>query len=381
MTTEWLAKLMQKNITAHDIVKVLEAGVTSDAAIFSLTYGEGETGPATICLKYAKTTQESRDFAMGGDMYMKELFFYQNLHEDVAKHLSIPHVHGVFIDPEKPDEFFCIAMEDMLASHTAIDQIAGLSYEEVLQLADMAAGFHAGYWQADILKDPVVCSGNPNAAAVFFEQWALMGCTLEGAWDSYYKLALEGACNNEVIDMAPTQADKDAVELMKRHGPAVMAHFHKTLDSRPFTMTHGDMRGDNMFNKKDGSGFSVIDWQTYGAASPGVEMHQLFANQMDNLDDYKRIPELMQVYIDALHAKCPASKDYTYDMLWTDFRMCGAMGSMCMSVALGGIMAKMGPTEPNMILFSKFLPRCRATYTQLNIAGIVIDTCKELGLK
>ena len=48
--------------------------------------------------------------------------------------------HGVFIDPEKPDEFFCIAMEDMLASHTAIDQIAGLSYEEVLQLADMAAG-------------------------------------------------------------------------------------------------------------------------------------------------------------------------------------------------------------------------------------------------
>ena len=26
VTTEWLAKLMQKNITAHDIVKVLEAG-------------------------------------------------------------------------------------------------------------------------------------------------------------------------------------------------------------------------------------------------------------------------------------------------------------------------------------------------------------------
>ena len=102
---------------------------------------------------------------------------------------------------------------------------------------------------------------------------------------------------------------------------------------------------------------------------------------MDNLDDYKRIPELMRVYIDALHAKCPASKDYTYDMLWTDFRMCGAMGSMCMSVALGGIMAKMGPTEPNMILFSKFLPRCRATYTELNIAGIVIDTCNELGLQ
>lgn len=60
--------------------------------------------------------------------------------------------HGVFIDPVKPDEFFCIAMEDMLASHTAIDQIAGLSYEEVLQLADMAAGTNVRLFR---FKNPV----------------------------------------------------------------------------------------------------------------------------------------------------------------------------------------------------------------------------------
>lgn len=59
---------------------VLEAGVTSDAAIFALTYGGGDTGPPTICLKYAKQTQESRDFAMGGNMYSKETFFYTHLY-------------------------------------------------------------------------------------------------------------------------------------------------------------------------------------------------------------------------------------------------------------------------------------------------------------
>ena len=83
-------------------------------------------------------------------------------------------------------------------------------------------------------------------------------------------------------DMEPTDADKKAVRLLKKHQAAIYAEFHRTLDSRPKTLTHGDMRADNMFRRKDGSGFTVIDWQTYGAAPPGVEMHQLFANQIDD---------------------------------------------------------------------------------------------------
>merc|ERR1712159_944554 len=97
------------------------------------------------------------------------------------------------------------------------------------------------------------------------------------------------------------------------------------------------MRGDNMFKKNDGSGFTVIDWQTFGAASPGVEMHQLFANQMDDLSEYKRLPELMKGYIEELHKACPQAKNYTYEMLWDDFRICGAIGSMCMSIALAPV--------------------------------------------
>ena len=86
------------------------------------------------------------------------------------------------------------------------------------------------------------------------------------------------------FDMSPTDRDKKAVRLMKTHTDKLFEAFHKVLDNRPAkTLTHGDMRGDNMFKKNDGSGFTVIDWQTYGASTPGVEMHQLFANQMDDL--------------------------------------------------------------------------------------------------
>merc|ERR1711976_293377 len=88
----------------------------------------------------------------------------------------------------------------------------------------------------------------------------------------------------------------------------------------------------------------------------------------------------MKGYIDELHAACPASAAYTYDMLWEDFRICGAIGSMCMAIALGPILNELltpePPYHPNVLLFAKFLPRCRTTYDVLDIAGIVIDTAK-----
>ena len=96
----------------------------------------------------------------------------------------------------------------------------------------------------------------------------------------------------------------------------------------------------------------------------------------------------MRGYIDELHAVCPASKEYTYDMLWEDFRICGAIGSMCMAIALGPVyidlQTKGGwkePWHPNVLLFSKFFPRCRSTYDALDIAGIVLDTAAALGLE
>ena len=41
---------------------------------------------------------------------------------------------------------------------------------------------------------------------------------------------------------------------------------------------------------------------------------QLFANQMDDLAAYQRLPELMRGYIEELHRVCPASKAYTYHL-------------------------------------------------------------------
>ena len=39
------------------------------------------------------------------------------------------------------------------------------------------------------------------------------------------------------------------------------------------------------------SGYSVIDWQSYGASSPGIEMHQLF-DTLKTEADYVQLPAL-----------------------------------------------------------------------------------------
>ena len=63
--------------------------------------------------------------------------------------------------------------------------------------------------------------------------------------------------------------------------------------------------------------------------------------------------------------------------------MCAAIGSMCMAIALGPVLINLREVSlehPNVLLFAKFMPRCRATYDMLDIAGCVIDMAAKLNL-
>ena len=150
VTIEWLSTLLHSKVSKGEVKVKLEAGVTGDAgmlcavhqfcfisrtvvvhacmahgvtAIFGLDYDKGSSGPASIVLKYAKSLPASRALAQDANMYEKETFFYMNLHSLVAPVLPIPYVVDVFIDPEKPKEFFCIAMENLSVDYEAMDQI------------------------------------------------------------------------------------------------------------------------------------------------------------------------------------------------------------------------------------------------------------------
>ena len=58
------------------------------------------------------------------------------------------------------------------------------------------------------------------------------------------------------------------------------------------TLTHGDLRADNLFRKKEGGNaehpFKFIDWQTYAAAAPGCDMCQVCADAEHSLSFQRR---------------------------------------------------------------------------------------------
>ena len=44
VTLDWLEQMMEKKLSSFKLVKILESGVTSDAAIFALEYSAGVKG-------------------------------------------------------------------------------------------------------------------------------------------------------------------------------------------------------------------------------------------------------------------------------------------------------------------------------------------------
>ena len=110
VTTGWLSSVLNKEVTAFDTTP-LEQGVLSDLGIVALTYADGPSaGPASVVLKFAKGLDESRASAVASDSYRKEIQFFETLGKEVP--FRSPECIALFRDKDKPNEYFCIVMEN-----------------------------------------------------------------------------------------------------------------------------------------------------------------------------------------------------------------------------------------------------------------------------
>ena len=252
-----------------------------------------------------------------------------------------------------------------------------MTLEEQIELAKIGAQLHSIFWDHEILKHPTVCNGDPTTATIFYEGWARGACSTEGVLEQYHDALLKAPISCNLFER---DDDKTCVRLLKAHHEPIFAEMKRVLDTRPFTLVHGDMRTDNLFQRKDKTGFKVIDWQTYGATTPGMEVHQLLCDNMTNFEDYEQLPTIMRAYLAELHRLCPAARSYTWDMYWEDSQVCVAIGMMCIAGALGGIVAELPADAPNMLLFCQFFPRLKVAYRVLDVSGVVMRLAKRLGL-
>ena len=105
----------------------------------------------------------------------------------------------------------------------------------------------------------------------------------EGYWSTLCETAKRGENGNPQAALDPTCGNKAIHEMAALCcGPkskAIFESMYKTLQGRPQTFIHSDLRADNIFKPGKGEGaesnFTLIDWQLFIAGPPGCEMVQL----------------------------------------------------------------------------------------------------------
>jgi Phosphotransferase enzyme family len=187
--------------------------------------------------------------AQRGGTHLREVNFLRHLAPRTS--VRTPECYGVWFDPTTAE--FLILLEAVDAD-ISVDQIEGLTVEQVELVIDQIAPLHAAWFGSPDL-DTMDWVPRPDAAG----RRSNLHAFLVGGWDRFCA----------VID------DPNL-------GPDDQPRMHELLDSMlvdlaasPPTLLHGDLRADNLLFT--GEEVVLIDWQGLGFGPPGWDLAYLLS--------------------------------------------------------------------------------------------------------
>ena len=244
ITIEWLNTQLCRTelVQSQDAVASFEwqrvgTGQVGDSVRLTLSYRDGQAGPASLVVKLPSPDATSRATAGAFQLYRKEVGFYQEL----APHLEVRVPKALATAISSQGDEFVILFEDLGPARGG-NQLSGCSLDDARLAIEQAAAFHApsrgnaALLSAEWLQPRTELGAQlvalyPHAQAVFRER---------------YTDALEP----ELMDICEGLAN-NADQWFGRQPEAPC-------------LIHGDFRLDNMlFEIKGGAEpIAVLDWQT-----------------------------------------------------------------------------------------------------------------------
>ena len=309
---DWLASLFGQAPGALRgyATKPVGTGQMCDSFRLTLDWAEGVAGlaggesggtlPATIIAKCPSHDPASRDVAQRLGGYLLEVNWYRTLARDVA--VATPACYYAAIADNDVD--FTLLLADLAPARQG-DQLAGASLPALSVAIEQAAALHAPLWNSPRLDtmDWLQRDTKPIIRALF-----------PGMFDAFRE-RYTGRLDEECLTLGAGIVDK------------LDAYLGRVPHAR--TITHGDMRVDNILFAPDNAACWLVDWQTVAIGSGASDLAYLVGTSLADPAARAAIDRSsFDQWIAALTARGVAP-DAT--ALWDDYRV-GALSGYFMAV-------------------------------------------------
>ena len=300
ISVDWLNTRLGDDFGTITEVSVAEigagVGILGEVGRVTLTYAEGETGPATLIAKCQSVYPDNIVLCQMMGFYVREVSFYNELASSLD--IRTPKCHVA--DMAQGGAPFILLVEEITDARM-IDQIEGASREDAMSVAETVAGLHARFWNNDALfalewLPPMNNDLYKGAQGLFDANW-------EGFVENWSALV-----------------DPDVLACCEALIPKYADMLDWVVESSPATLAHTDCRAENyLFGGSAGpDAITMLDFQlatrhvgTYDIAnflgmSVTIENRRAWEN------------DVVRHYHDTLVAR--GVPDYDYDQCHRDYR-------------------------------------------------------------
>jgi aminoglycoside/choline kinase family phosphotransferase len=300
-------------------VAVVGAGQMGECLRLSLDYDRPGAGPATLIAKLASADDNSRAAAALVRAYEIEVNFYRQLQGGLT--IRTPRCFHAEFD----DNDFVLLLEDIAAGRQG-DQIAGCSPDRAAAAVAELPGLHA-----------------PRCGDPALERLDWLHRNIEpgsGMFASIIRSLYPG-----FLDRYGDRLSADVVALSER-----VVNSLEDLNAtrpRPWTVTHGDFRLDNLLFADDPitDPVVVVDWQTAVLGSGASDLAYFIGGSLQTDDRRAHEEDLVRDYHERMLA---AGVTMSWDDLWAQYRRYTVAG-LIMAIA-ASMLVQRTPRGDDMFL-------------------------------
>ena len=238
---------------------------------------------------------EVRQLLDGITAYLREVTFYAQLASEVPVRVPEPYVAAM----ENGSTDFVLILEDLSDLEPA-DQLRGLTLQQAEAAVDALAAFHAWSWEHPRLE---------GLKAQFPPLGSVMASRIYGQFMQYFALSWQRARELDAV--------ADEVKAFGDRLPELLPFFVERL-STPRTISHGELRAENLFLLEDG-GLLLIDFQAVAQQAGIIDVAYLISSSVD--EEVRRGHEeaLVRRYQEQLAAA--GVTGYNFERAWEQFRI------------------------------------------------------------